>query len=251
MAASSAQQKAFIKEIAPYAQEAYKALGKVYPSICIGMACVESGYGTSKVMRSYNAFLGQKVGSGKNAVKYWSGSFFVSRTKEEYTVGTHTVIRDAFRSYRSMRQCVFNYYELLNSNVYKRVQAGVPYAEQMKQIKLCGYMTSSTEVNSVLNIIARYDLTRYDNIQTIIDYEIPTEGVSEVLPPTIKRGSEGKTVKLWQTVLGLEADGIFGKDTEDMTRSFQTLAFPDDRKEWDGVVGKKTWNKAFETLYIN
>ena len=63
--ASSAVQKAFIKEIAPHAQAAYKALGKVYPSICIAMACVESGYGTSSIMRKYNAFLGQKVGTVK------------------------------------------------------------------------------------------------------------------------------------------------------------------------------------------
>ena len=35
------------------------------PGICIGMACIESAYGTSKIMRNHNAFLGQKVGSGK------------------------------------------------------------------------------------------------------------------------------------------------------------------------------------------
>ena len=252
--ASSAQQKAFIKEIAPFAQEAYKALGKVYPSICIGMACVESGFGTSQIMRKNNAFLGQKVGSGKTALKYWSGKFFSAATKEEYTVGTHTIIKAAFRAYDSTRQCIFNYYELLNSTVYKKVTANVSVTAQMLQIKAAGYMTSSTEVNSVLNIISRYDLTKYDNVTAVMQNtsgnSTGEKGDEDMVPPTIKRGSTGKTVKVWQTILGIAPSGLFDAATEELTRQFQLLAFPDEILEWDGVVGKKTWNKAFEALRI-
>lgn len=248
--ASSAQQKAFIKEIAPFAQEAYRVLGKVYPSICIGMACVESGYGTSKLMRKNNAFLGQKVGSGKTALKYWSGKFFTSSTKEEYTVGTHTIIKAAFRAYDSTRQCIFNYYELLNSTVYKKVTANVSVTAQMLQIKAAGYMTSSTEVNSVLNIISRYDLTKYDNITAVTQSTsgVQGKGDEDMVPPTIRRGSTGKTVKVWQTILGIAPSGLFDASTEDETRRFQVEAFPNEILEWDGIVGKHTWNKAFEAL---
>ena len=159
---TEAQRIAFIKEVAPCARYAYKEVGKVLPSVCIAMACVESAYGTSDIMRKHNAFLGQKCGSGKTATKYWDGTFYKSKTKEEYTVGTHTVITDAFRSYKSMQQCVLNYYELLNTKLYSRVLAGVDYETQMKQIKLCGYMTSSTEVNTVISLIRKYNLTEYD-----------------------------------------------------------------------------------------
>lgn len=160
--ATESQIKTFIEEIAPCAQYAYKQLGKVLPSICIGMACVESAYGTSKIMRQHNAFLGQKCGTGKTATKYWDKTFFTSKTSEEYTVGVHTIINAAFRSYSSMQQCVLNYYELLNSKLYSRVLPDVDYVTQMKQIKLCGYMTSSTEVNSVISVIEKYNLTRFD-----------------------------------------------------------------------------------------
>lgn len=163
MGYTSAQAKAFIQEIAPYAQKAYKEIGKVYPSICIGMAIVESAAGTSSIMRKNNAFLGQKVGTGKTATKYWSGKFFDAKTKEEYTVGTHTIIKDAFRAFDSIEQGIFNYYELLNTSLYKNVLAGVDYKTQMAQIKACGYMTSSTEVNSVISLISKYDLTKYDS----------------------------------------------------------------------------------------
>ena len=163
MALTEADRIAFIKEIAPCAQHAYKVIGKVLPSICIGMACVESGYGSSKIMRQHNAFMGQKCGSGKTATKYWDKTFFTTKTKEEYQVGVHTVITDAFRSYKDTQQCIMNYYELLNTKLYSRVQSGVDYETQMRQIKQCGYMTSSTEVNSVINLIKKYNLAQYDD----------------------------------------------------------------------------------------
>ena len=237
--ATSTQISNFISEIAPSAQKAYKQLGKVYPSICIGMACIESAYGTSKIMRNHNAFLGQKVGSGKTATRYWDGKFFTSKTKEEYSVGTHTIIKAAFRAYDSMEQCVFNYYELLNSAIYKRVLSGVPYAVQMQQIKLCGYMTSSTEVNSVINTIRKYNLTRYDTVQQADDY-------SEILPkqyPTLRKGDRNEYVRAWQTFLNLHGydcganDGIYGERTLRAVKKWQI----DHNLVPDGIIGKKTW----------
>lgn len=161
MAVSREQQLKFISQIAPCAQAAYRKYGKVWPSVCIAMACVECGYGTAGSTK-YHSYLGQKVGSGKTATKEWGGKFVKLRTQEEYTIGNHTTIVDAFRCFESMAQCVMNYYELLNSNVYKRVQAGVDYKTQMAQIKQCGYMTSSTEVDSVIIIIQGHNLTQYD-----------------------------------------------------------------------------------------
>ena len=152
----------FIDMLAPIAQKAFNNIGKILPSVCIAMAIVESNCGQSNIMKRNNALLGQKVGTGKTAKKYWSGKFFVSRTKEEYTVGTHTIIKSAFRAYDSVEQCVFNYYELLNTSLYKKVVSNVDYKTQMQQIKDCGYMTSSTEVNSVISIIEKYNLTIYD-----------------------------------------------------------------------------------------
>lgn len=174
--ATAAQINKFILQIAPCAQKAYKIVGKVKPSVCIGMACVESGYGTAGSCK-HHSYLGHKVGSGKTATKYWTGKFFTSKTKEEYTVGTHTVITSAFRAYDSMEQCVFNFYELLNTSLYHRV-TNCDYKTQMKQIKQCGYMTSSTEVNSVIAIIEKYDLTRfdYDTVPNVTDNSI-------IIPP--------------------------------------------------------------------
>lgn len=161
MAVPVEQQRKFISEIAPVAQKAHKELGKVLPSVCIGMACCECAYGTAGSVR-HHSYLGHKVGSGKTATKYWSGKFFSSKTSEEYQVGVHTIIRDNFRAFDSMEQCVYNFYELLNTSLYARVKADADYATQMEQIKLCGYMTSSTEVETVKRIIKTHNLTKYD-----------------------------------------------------------------------------------------
>ena len=229
--ATTAQIKKFIAEIAPLAQKAYKTLGKVKPSICIGMACVECAYGTAESCK-HHSYLGQKVGTGRTAKKYWDGTFFTSKTSEEYTVGNHTIINAAFRSYKSMEQCVFNYYELLNTSLYSRVKASANYTTQMQQIKLCKYMTSSTEVNSVLTIIKRYNLTQYDG-------EISTS--SSVPSSTLKKGSSGSGVVWLQTALknlGYEItiDGIFGTKTETVVKKFQEEA----KLKVDGVVGTQT-----------
>lgn len=232
--ASTTQIATFIEQIAPCAQYAYKTLGKVKPSVCIGMACCECGYGTAGSVKYYS-YLGHKVGSGKTALKYWNGGFVNLKTREEYTVGTHTTIVDAFRTYESMQQCVLNFYELLNTGLYSRVKADSDYVTQMRQIKACGYMTSSTEVNTVLSIIQKYNLTKYDFNSGTPVYPVPAR--------TLKRGMKGEDVKWLQKRLldrGYPVgtiDGIFGTKTEQCVKDFQTDVFV------DGIVGNLTLEK--------
>lgn len=242
MAKATATQIAqFIATIAPLAQKAYKSLGKVKPSVCIGMACVECGYGTAGSCK-HHSYIGQKVGTGRTAKKYWGGKFFTAKTSEEYTVGTHTVIRAAFRSYESMEQCVFNYYELLNTSLYARVKAEADYVTQMQQIKACGYMTSSTEVDSVIDIIKTYGLTKYD-LDTVVEGNPYTEPTAN-----IKLNMSGNGVKWVQYELnrrgyGLKVDGIAGNKTIAAVKDFQ-LKFG---LVVDGIVGAKT-RKALKNL---
>lgn len=37
---------------------------------------------------------------------------------------------------------------------------------------------------------------------------------------TIKKGSKGNAVKVWQIIIGAAADGIFGSGTERMTKTW-------------------------------
>lgn len=56
---------------------------------------------------------------------------------------------------------------------------------------------------------------------------------------TLKLGSRGKEVRELQIKLGIEPDGIFGKNTERIVINFQR----ENNLIADGIVGKSTWSK--------
>jgi hypothetical protein len=56
----------------------------------------------------------------------------------------------------------------------------------------------------------------------------------------IRKGSSGPDVALWQSIIGVTADGIFGSGTDAATRTWQTQ----NGLTADGIVGPNTWSKA-------
>lgn len=61
---------------------------------------------------------------------------------------------------------------------------------------------------------------------------------------TIKRGSKGKAVKIWQIIVGTTPDGSFGSGTESKTKNWQASH----GLVADGIVGAKSWKAGFESL---
>ena len=61
---------------------------------------------------------------------------------------------------------------------------------------------------------------------------------------TIKKGSKGNAVKVWQIIIGAAADGIFGSGTERMTKTWQG----NHGLTADGIVGAKSWKAGLEAL---
>lgn len=60
----------------------------------------------------------------------------------------------------------------------------------------------------------------------------------------IRKGSTGKAVKIWQIIVGVEADGIFGSDTHRATVAFQQKK----KLDQDGIVGPLTWRAGLESV---
>lgn len=83
-------------------------------------------------------------------------------------------------------------------------------------------------------------------IPPCIGHEFEAEEYKTTTMETIKLGSKGEAVRLWQYFLlgqGYEigfADGVFGKNTHNATVDFQTKS----NLFADGVVGKNTYNVA-------
>lgn len=66
------------------------------------------------------------------------------------------------------------------------------------------------------------------------------EPIPEPEHETIRRGSHGYAVRVWQGILGLRQDGIFGPITESGTKAWQAQH----GLVADGIVGPKTWAMA-------
>lgn len=61
---------------------------------------------------------------------------------------------------------------------------------------------------------------------------------------TIKKGSKGNAVKVWQIIIGVTADGDFGSGTKAATKTWQEK----NGLSADGVVGDKSWKAGLESL---
>lgn len=163
--ASNQECKNFIAEIAPIIQKVAKERGYSVFSTVIAQACIESAYGTSSLGYKYHNYFGMKCGSS------WKGKSVNMRTKEEYSVGILTSIRDNFRAYDSMEEGVNGYYDFIQYKRYANLKTATTPQMYAERLKKDGYATSSTYVNTLMNTVHKWDLTKYDNN---IQYPIST-----------------------------------------------------------------------------
>lgn len=161
----------FIKTIAPIIQKYAKQYGYKYASPIIAQACLESAYGTSWISKSpYFNFFGLKCGSK------WSGRSVSAKTKEEYTKGTLTTIKDNFRAYNSIEEGVEGYFKFIATSRYANLKTATSPKNYLELIKADGYATSSTYVKSNFNLIEKLNLTQYDTTNTVTVNTVATNG---------------------------------------------------------------------------
>ena len=172
----SKSEKDYIEQIVPYAQEAQKTFGYL-ASVLIAQACQENGYGLDNdclVLMDANNILGMKRELLNNTwhSDYWDGSYIVKPTPEWYN-GKLTYINDAFRKYKSIRDCIFDYCQFMRdarrdngSYKYRDVLGITDPAELIKQVRTRGYCTDPTYDYSIVKIIAKHNLTQYDIKET-------------------------------------------------------------------------------------
>lgn len=244
--ATATQVSQFIARIAPIAQEQAKKHGnKIFPSICIAQACCESAYGTATKMIKANALFGVKV--GKSAWKYgdaWKGAAYKTGTTEYYDGKNAVRITDYFRAYPSLEASVEDYMDLLcTSKRYANALNRKTPRECIQGIKDGGYATSPTYVQTIMSIVDKYNLTKYDpGTGGRPKAEMP-KGYNPFPVPnvTLRNGSIGQGVQWLQLELDnrgyhLNIDGVFGPKTEAAVKEYQ-------KKQGlvvDGIVGART-----------
>ena len=170
--ATQAQKDNFINSIAPIVQAECKRRGWGVPSAIIAQAILESNWGLSGLAK-YNNFFGLKCGTS------WKGKSVNMSTKEEYTVGTLTTIKDNFRVYDSMTAGVAGYFDFVSTARYKAARTARTAIEYLTEIKKAGYATSSQYVNNNMNLVNTLGLTRFDDITFVAATTANNTTVSE------------------------------------------------------------------------
>lgn len=146
----------FINQIAPIVQKYAKAYDYDVVSAIIAQACLESAFGRSTLGYKYHNYFGMKAGSG------WTGRSVNLQTKEEYTPGTLTTIRDAFRVYSNMDEGVKGYFDFIQYPRYANLRFATTPEEYLTMIRADGYATSTQYVSNNLRIVDAYNLRRFD-----------------------------------------------------------------------------------------
>ena len=146
----------FIEQIAKYVKKYAYVYGIKVHSPIIAQAILESGWGRSVLAIRYHNYFGLKCGGA------WKGKSVNMATKEEYEVGTLTVIRDNFRAYDSMEDGVKGYFDFINTRRYVNLKGVKDPEEYVRRIKFDGYATSSKYVDSIMRVIRDNKLTRFD-----------------------------------------------------------------------------------------
>lgn len=159
MAITEKQQR-FIEDIAKHVQKYARAYGILVHSPIIAQAILESGWGASKLAAKYHNYFGMKCGSK------WTGKSVNLTTQEEYEPGTLTTIKDNFRVYDSMEECVKGYFEFIQLQRYQNLRGITDPKIYLQTIKNDGYATSSAYVESSCRLITQYKLTEYDKEDT-------------------------------------------------------------------------------------
>lgn len=232
----------FIADIAPTIQKYAKLNGYKVASPIIAQACIESAYGTSSLGYKYHNYFGMKCGSS------WKGKSVNLTTKEEYKVGTLTTIKDNFRAYDSMEEGIKGYFAFISSARYSNLKTATTAQKYLELLKADGYATSSTYVNTNMNVVNKYNLTQFDNdlksTVSAVTINLDSNPFTEpIISITLNSKGEGAKWVQWYLVkFGLlnitEIDGIIGNKSVTAIKEAQKRL----GLVVDGIVGRNTRN---------
>lgn len=218
------KQTDFIAKITPMAVADMQATG-ILASMTIAQAILESAWGKSGLTKQANNLFGIK------------GDGALSKTFE-YINGKRIDIVLGFKKYPSWQESVDDHSALfLRYDRYKNLRGCKDYKAACRYVQMDGYATAPNYADSLIALIEQYKLYESDGVK-IQKYPFTSN---------LKLGSKGADVALLQqrlNELGYSAgavDGIFGEKTRAAVNSYQTGLGLD----CDGIVGKNTWAKLF------
>lgn len=153
---------AFAAKIAPYIQKYAPKYGIKVISPIIAQAILESGSGTSELAVNANNFLGLKYKAGRCPTAIGT---YCKVGSEQNADGTYVSSSMLWCKFKNMEDCVIGYFDFISHSRYAGLKGVTDPKKYLETIKSAGYATSIKYVDNLMNVIAKYDLTKYDNTQ--------------------------------------------------------------------------------------
>ncbi len=145
--ANLTQKVAFIDKIGKIvkAEVDKRGYGTAQLHTAIVMACLESAWGLSTMMKKSNAVFGIK------ATKSWTGKVYNATTKECYNGKDLEEVNGCFRAYDTLEESIADYFDLLETKRYKDCLSVDTLVECITIIKNGGYATAPSYISNIIN----------------------------------------------------------------------------------------------------
>lgn len=149
----------FVDLIGQYAVTEYPE-SHVLPSIVTAQAVLESNFGRSQLSSEYFNLFGRK--------SYSPNDPSVDLPTQEFVNGRYITVDEPFRIYTSWEESVADHGRLLangtswNETLYSGVLDASSYKEAAYALQEAGYATDPNYAESLIDVIERYELTRFD-----------------------------------------------------------------------------------------
>lgn len=150
----------FVDLVGQYAVTEYTN-SHVLPSIVTAQAVLESNFGKSQLSSEYFNLFGRK--------SYSPNDPSVDLPTQEFVNGQYITVDEPFRVYTSWEESVADHGRLLangtswNETHYNGVLNASSYKEAAYALQEAGYATDPNYAESLIDVIERYELTRFDN----------------------------------------------------------------------------------------
>ena len=146
----------FIEFIAPMVQKENEKRGnRLFNSVVIAQAILETGWGKSVLMMRTKGIFGIK------ATPSWKGKVYSSATTEYYN--GYVTVKDTFRAYDTYEESISDYFNLIlnNKRYHEALDQDTPQ-ECITGLYIGGYATDPSYIRLVMGIISPNNLTKYD-----------------------------------------------------------------------------------------
>lgn len=152
----------FIEEMAAHVQKIAPLYGiRVYSPI-IAQGVLESASGTSELAMNANNFFGLKW--RENRCPSADGCYFKIGSEQNPDGSYASGVMKWFK-FPDMEAGVRGYFDFINNSRYASVKGVTDPETYLKNIKAAGYATSLKYVENLMNVIKKYDLTKYDDTE--------------------------------------------------------------------------------------